>query len=81
MRVTATPEFINSLPISLRQRLHLTVGMVLDFDEQVPYLKAIPTDSALNNDTEFRDWLNSSIGLAKGQLTTDQRMAETRGED
>lgn len=81
MQVTTTPEFINSLPMSLRQRLHLTVGMVLDFDEQVPYLKAIPAISAGNDDGEFSTWLNSSIGLAKGLLTTDQRMTETRGED
>lgn len=27
------------------------------------------------------DWLQASIGLAKGKLTTDQRMKETRGDD
>ena len=29
---------------------------------------------------EFDAWLASSIGLAKGKLTTDGRMRETRGD-
>lgn len=29
---------------------------------------------------EFDVWLASSIGIAKGKLTTDGRMRETRGE-
>jgi hypothetical protein len=29
----------------------------------------------------FEGWLTASIGLAKGKLTTDMRMRETRGED
>ena len=28
----------------------------------------------------FDEWLASSIGLAKGKMTTDGRMRETRGE-
>ena len=30
---------------------------------------------------KFDMWLASSTGIAKGQLTTDERMSETRGED
>ena len=30
---------------------------------------------------EFDAWLASSTGIAKGKLTTDGRMRETRGED
>lgn len=30
---------------------------------------------------QFKAWLISSTGLAKGKLTTDERMRETRGED
>lgn len=29
----------------------------------------------------FEAWLADSTGLAKGKLTTDERMLETRGED
>ena len=31
--------------------------------------------------TKFDAWLAASVGLAKGDLTTDERMRETRGED
>ena len=30
---------------------------------------------------EFDAWLAASIGIARGRLTTDERMRETRGED
>ena len=30
---------------------------------------------------DFDEWLATSTGLAKGRLTTDERMRETRGED
>ena len=29
---------------------------------------------------EFDVWLAASIGIARGKLTTDERMRETRGE-
>lgn len=54
----------------------------MDFDEQAPYLKAVPAAASDANDLEeFQTWLNSSVGLAKGKFTTDERMMETRGED
>jgi hypothetical protein len=30
---------------------------------------------------DFDGWLAASTGIAKGRLTTDERMRETRGED
>ena len=30
---------------------------------------------------DFERWLAASVGIAKGRLTTDERMRETRGED
>ena len=30
---------------------------------------------------EFDRWLAASTGIAKGRLTTDERIRETRGED
>jgi len=38
----------------------------------------LPEKGAAGN---FDEWLTSSIGLAKGRFTTDERMRETRGED
>ena len=38
--------------------------------------------SAASAETEnFKAWLAASTGIAKGRLTTDERMRETRGED
>jgi len=30
---------------------------------------------------DFDEWIETSIGLAKGRFTTEERMRETRGED
>lgn len=39
-----------------------------------------PKASADADPTEFDEWLAASTGLARGKLTTDGRMHETRGE-
>jgi hypothetical protein len=79
MQATLTLEAFNFIPEPIRLRLHLQPGTVLDFDEQAPYLKAVP--AAAEAKDEFENWLAQSVGIAKGKLTTDGRMAETRGED
>lgn len=82
MQAVITPEFVDNVPEPIRQRLNLTPGAVMDFDEQAPFLKVVPTEPASETElAEFQNWLTASIGLAKGKLTTDQRMEETRGED
>lgn len=81
MKATITPAFLESIPDGIRTRLHLRPGMVLDFDESTPYLKAVPEGSAPSCDDEFEVWLSESIGLANGKFTTDELMRETRGED
>jgi hypothetical protein len=44
-----------------------------------PYVCTSP--DALDNDVDaFKAWVTGSAGLAKGVLTTDERMNETRGE-
>lgn len=41
-----------------------------------------PPKAASDRDMEkFDQWLAVSVGMAKGKLTTDERMRETRGED
>lgn len=79
MQVTLTSEALSFIPEPIRRKLRLEVGHVLEFDETVPFLKAVPC--AADSSDEFDGWLKSSIGLAKGKLTTDERMTETRGED
>ena len=79
MQATLTAEFLEGIPPSIRQRLKLRPGTVMDFDEEVPYLKAVPApipDAA--GSAQFQTWLGESTGLAAGRLTTDERMAETR---
>lgn len=51
----------------------------MEFDEAAPFLKAVP--APLPDGVDFQEWLTKSVGLAKGRLTTDERMLETRGED
>jgi len=82
MRAVVTAEFLDNIPAPIRLRLNLKPGAVLDFDEKTPYLKAVPAESSDETDLfEFQKWLDSSIGIAKGKLTTDDRLRETRGED
>jgi len=47
-------------------------------DAQLPKIRG---NAPASDSTDFDTWLASSTGLAKGLLTTDERMQETRGED
>jgi len=82
MQAVLTSEFLEIVPASIRERLKLKPGVVMDFDERAPYLKAVPAQVAGEAGLEeFQSWLAGSIGIARGKLTTDERMRETRGED
>ena len=82
MQTIITAGFLEGIPLSIRQRLNLRPGTVMDFDEEAPYLKAVPTAVPETTEpTQFSRWLAESTGLAAGKLTTDERMKETRGED
>ena len=81
MKATLTAEFLEGIPLSIRQRLHLRPGTVMEFDEEAPYLKAVPAAVVEAVElAQFRTWLDESTGLAAGKLTTDERLAETRRE-
>jgi len=81
MKAIITPGFLETIPAEIRTRLHLHDGMVLDFDESAPYLKATPAAEPEPHSDEFDTWLKDSIGLAAGNFTTDELMRETRGEE
>lgn len=83
MKAVVTKGFLETIPAPIRAKLQLKVGMVMDFDETTPYLKATTDVDEKDNmtDEEFRQWLTDSIGIAKGKFTTDEMMLETRGED
>ena len=81
MQAAITAEFLEGIPLAIRQRLKLKPGTVMDFDEEAPFLKAVPASAPEAADlTEFRIWLARSTGLAAGKLTTEERLRETRGE-
>ncbi len=81
MKAVITSGFLESIPEQIRAKLHLRVGMVLDFDESTPYLKASVIQEASERADQFAEWLSASVGMAKGQFTTDELMRESRGED
>ena len=83
MKAVVTKGFLDSIPAQIRAKLHLKTGMVMDFDESTPYLKATTVADAEETmtDEEFQAWLTASVGIAKGMPSTDEMMRETRGED
>lgn len=81
MQAVVTSGFLESIPERIRTKFQLQTGMILDFDENSPYLKATPAKSPAIAANGFDDWLASSVGLAKGRFTTDELLRNTRGED
>ena len=80
MKAVVTSGFIESIPEKIRTKLQLHAGMVLDFDESTPYLKATVAVGASDRVDEFKDWLSASVGPAKGRCTTDEVMSGSRGD-
>jgi hypothetical protein len=81
MKATITPGFLETVPEEIRMRLHLHDGMILDFDESAPYLKATPAAEFISCGDEGDTWVKDSIGMAAGKFSRDDLMRETRGED
>ncbi|MGH9319634.1 MAG: AbrB/MazE/SpoVT family DNA-binding domain-containing protein [Vicinamibacteria bacterium] len=73
MKATLTSKGQITIPAKLRERLGLKPGQQLDFDEDAPFLKAVP----VFDEREMR----SVIGSAKGRLgrTSREWLDETRG--
>lgn len=73
MKATLTSKGQITIPARIRERLGLLPGQVLDFDEDAPYLKAIPVFD--------EDEMRSVLGCAKGALGRDSDgwLDETRG--
>ena len=82
MQSVLTAPALDFIPEPIRKKLGLKPGTVMEFDEEAAFLKATPAKMEPEKvSDQFQDWLASSIGIAKGKLTTDERMNETRGED
>ncbi len=73
MKATLASKGQITIPAKIRRKLGLKPGQVLDFDEDAPYLKAVPVFD--------EQAMRSVLGCAKGRLgmTTEEWLNETRG--
>lgn len=73
MKATLTSKGQITIPKEVREKLGLKPGQVLDFDENAPFLKAVPVFD--------EDAMRSVIGCARGRLGMSSRewLEETRG--
>jgi antitoxin PrlF len=74
MKATLTSKGQITIPAAIRERLGLKPGQVLDFDENAPFLKAVPVFD--------EEEMASVVGCAKGALggrSAAQWLEETRG--
>jgi AbrB family looped-hinge helix DNA binding protein len=73
VKATLTSKGQITIPAKIRRRLGLEAGHVLDFDENAPYLKAVPVF--------HEDTMRSVLGCAKGRLGMSSRqwLEQTRG--
>lgn len=85
VKAVVTQGFLEAVPDLIRAKVLLKTGMIMDCDETASALKATAVadenaEEAMTDD-EFQQWIAESVGIAKGNLTTDEMMRETRGED
>lgn len=82
MRLTSKGQV--TIPLEIRERLGLDAGTEVEFDivdDSVRVRRAATQDQRARS---VRDWLTRARGAAKHtrvQLSTDEIMALTRGED
>ena len=73
MKATLTSKGQITIPAAIRRRLGLEPGQVLDFDEDAPFLKAVPVFD--------EDEMRSVLGCADGAPRRHSRewLEDTRG--
>jgi AbrB family looped-hinge helix DNA binding protein len=73
MKATLTSKGQITIPSAIRRRLGLEPGQVLEFDEEAPYLKAVPVFD--------EEAMRSLLGCSRNRLgrTSDEWLDETRG--
>ena len=72
MKATLTSKGQVTIPTAIRRRLGLRAGQVLEFNEEAPYILAVPV---------FDEEAMRVVGCTRGRLgrTSDEWLAETRG--
>jgi AbrB family looped-hinge helix DNA binding protein len=73
MKATLTSKGQITIPVEIRRRLGLEPGQVLEFDDSVPFLKAVPVFD--------EDEMRSVLGCTEGRLgrSAADWLDETRG--
>jgi AbrB family looped-hinge helix DNA binding protein len=73
MKATLTSKGQITIPTAIRRRLGLQAGQILEFDEEAPYILAVPVFD--------EEAMRAVVGCARGRLrkSTDQWLDETRG--
>jgi AbrB family looped-hinge helix DNA binding protein len=73
MKATLTSKGQITIPVKIRRKLGLEPGQVLEFDEDAPYLKAVPVFD--------EQAMRAVLGCARGRLGVPvaKWLEETRG--
>jgi AbrB family looped-hinge helix DNA binding protein len=79
MKVTVKGQV--TIPVSLRERFGLNPGTEVEFVAADGVLQLRRRKSRETSTSRSELWLAKAAGSAKTDLTTDQLMAITRGED
>ncbi len=73
MNATLTSKGQITIPIRVRNRLHLKPGDILEFDETAPFLKATKTIPPHAWDECIKGWKDPWPGLATNEVIDDLR--------
>jgi AbrB family looped-hinge helix DNA binding protein len=73
MKATLTAKGQITIPTAIRRRLGLQVGQILEFDEEAPYILAVPVFD--------EEAMRAVVGCTRDRLrkTSDEWLDETRG--
>jgi len=73
MKATLTAKGQVTIPTAIRRRLGLQVGQILEFDEEAPYILAVPVFD--------EEAMRAVVGCTRGRLrkTSAEWLDETRG--
>ena len=73
MQATLTSKGQITIPIHVRNRLHLKPGDILDFDETAPFLKATKTIPPRAWEEFAQGWKDPWPGLTTAEVMDDLR--------
>jgi AbrB family looped-hinge helix DNA binding protein len=78
MKVTIKGQV--TIPVSFREQFGLEPGTEVEFVAENGVLQVRPRKRTGRGATRFDQWLAKAAGSAKPGLSTDELLAETRGE-